>query len=408
MKKTILGMLSFAPLIFAQAQTFTYTYSGLPIPIYPDDWDTVGVATIYVPRAISITKVTASVQVQFSGVGDLNVFMWSAAGTRIRLAERNCSGLQNIDTTFDDAAGSRFSDTCPVEAGRGPFRGNEPLANANGQIALGYWRLGVENNGSDRTGTLNGFSITITGTPVGAPVIGPNTIVSAATFQGGSVAPGDQVAIFGANLGPAVGVRATAGQPLPTSLAGTSVSFEGTPAPIIYASDKLVAAQVPALAPGSTARIQVTASSGTSSSISLPVVPVKPGVVTYETGGKGQAQAINQDGSINGDGSISGSRGAAPGSVIQLFATGLGAVNPPIQPGNPAPMSPLSTVTAPVSAAIGGRAAMVTYAGAAPGLIGTYQVNVTIPAATPTGAARVVLSVDGSPSQDDVTIQVTR
>ena len=113
MKKTILSMLTAAPLIFAQAQTFTYTYSGLPIPIYPDDWDTVGVATIFVPRAVAITKVTATVQVQFSGVGDLNVYMFSAAGTRIRLLERNCPGLQNIDTTFDDAGPSRFADTCP-------------------------------------------------------------------------------------------------------------------------------------------------------------------------------------------------------------------------------------------------------------------------------------------------------
>ena len=40
-------------------------------------------------------------------------------------------------------------------------------------------------------------------------------------------------------------------------------------------------------------------------------------------------------------------------------------------------------MTAQVSAVIGGRAAQVTYAGAAPGMIGTYQVNVVVPAATP-------------------------
>src|SRR4051794_13361821 len=127
MRKTILSLVIGAPLLFGQAQTFTYTYSGLPIPIYPDNWDTIGIARIFVPRAISITKVTASVQVQYSGVGDLNVYMWSAAGTRIKLLERNCGNLQNVDTTFDDAASSRYSESCPTEAGRGPFRGNEPL-----------------------------------------------------------------------------------------------------------------------------------------------------------------------------------------------------------------------------------------------------------------------------------------
>ena len=408
MKKTLLSMLTVAPLLFAQAQTFTYTYSGLPIPIYPDDWDTVSVATIFVPRAIAITKVTAAVQVQFSGVGDLNVYMFSAAGTRIRLSERNCSGLQNIDTTFDDAGPSRFADTCPTEAGRGPFRGNEPLANANGQISYGYWRLFVENNGSGQTGSLNGFSITFTGTSSGPPVIGSNTVVSTSSFQNGTVAPGDQVAIFGANLGPATGMRAPGGQPLPTSLGGTSVTFDGVAAPIAYASSTLVAVQAPALTAGSTTQVQVKSSAGTTTNVPLPVVSVKPGLFTYEAGGKGQAKVVNQDGSLNGDGSTSGSRGAAPGSIISLFATGLGAVTPAIQPGNPAPSNPLSTVTAQVSAVIGGRAAQVTYAGAAPGLIGTYQVNVVVPAATPGGAARVVISADGNSSQDDVTIQVAR
>jgi uncharacterized protein (TIGR03437 family) len=406
MRKTILSLVMGAPLLFGQAQTFTYTYSGLPIPIYPDDWDSVAVATIFVPRSISISKVTASVQVQYSGVGDLNVFMWSAAGTRIRLLERNCGNLQNVDTTFDDAAGSRYSDSCPTEAGRGPFRGNEPLSNANGQLAFGYWRIGVENNGSDdRTGTLTAFSITITGTPVGSPAIGPNTIVSTSSFQGGDVAPGDQVSIFGVNLGPFTGVRAEAGRPLPTSLGGTTVTFDGVAAPVFYVSDKFVTVQAPVLTAGST-RVQVTSSSGVSSAVSVPVVPVKPGIITYEAGGKGQAKAINQDGSLNGNGSANNSSGAAPGSVIALYATGLGAVNPSIAPGNPTPASPLSMVTTPVSAAIGGRAAQVTYAGAAPGLIGTYQVNVLVPVALPSGAARIVLSQDGNSSQDEVTVQI--
>ena len=35
---------------------------------------------------------------------------------------------------------------------------------------------------------------------------------------------------------------------------------------------------------------------------------------------------INQDGSLNGDGSANNSSGAAPGSVIALYATGLGDI----------------------------------------------------------------------------------
>src|SRR3954453_22117452 len=263
MLKSTLALLAFACFASAQTQTVTYTYTGVPVPVYPDDWNTIAVARIFVPRGIAISNVTASVQVQFSGVGNLNVYLYSAAGTRTKLLERNCGNLQNIDTTFDDAAPTKYSDTCPTGTGGGPFRGNEPLSNSNGQIALGNWRLAIENNGNGNTGTLTGFSFSITGTLSGPPAIGPNTIVSTSSFQSGAVAPGDQVAIFGVNLGPTTGVRADATKALPTNLGGTSVTFDGTATPIFYASDQFVAVQAPALNPGAgTTRIQVTSSSG--------------------------------------------------------------------------------------------------------------------------------------------------
>jgi uncharacterized protein (TIGR03437 family) len=408
MRKSLLAMVAFAPLTFAQTQTYTYTYDGLPLPVYPDDWDTAAVASILVPRSILVANVTASVQVQFNGVGNLNVFLWSAEGTRSKLLERNCGGLQNVDTTFDDSASSRYSDFCPSEAGRGPFRGNEPLANSRNQNAFGYWKLAVENNGSEGTGYLTGFSITITGTPLGPPVMGPNTIVSTASFVRGSVAPGEQLAIFGANLGPAGGVRAGAGANLPTTLGPTSVSFDGVTVPLYFAGDRLVAAQAPTnLSPGATTSIQVISASGSSNVVRLPVVPAKPGVFTYEAGGSGQAKAINQDGTMNGDGSINGSdRPAAPGSIIQIFAAGLGPVDPPIPQGAVAPTSPLSVATLPISATIGGRAAVVTHAGAAPGQVGMYQVNIMVPALAPSGANGLVVVAGGNPSQSGVSIQV--
>ena len=411
MRRFLFALWAIAPLAFAQT-SFTYSYSGLPLPIYPDDWNTVTAVRLLVPKSMTVTKVTASVQVAYGGVGDLNVYLYSAAGTRTKLLEKNCGSLTNIDTTFDDSAPSMYKDFCPAEAGRGPFRGNEPLSNANGQNAYGYWRLAVENNGSGKTGTLNGFSITITGTESSVsapPVISSGTIVSASNFKSGSVAPGEQLALFGVNLGPVAGVRAPSGN-LPATLSGTTVLFDGTAAPLYYVSNNLVAVQAPTtLTPGANTTIQVISSSGTGTSVSLPVVPARPGIFTVESGGGGQARAINQDGTQNGDGSITGSDKAAPkGSVIQLFASGLGAVNPAIPAGTVAPTSPLSTVVAPVIATIGGVPATVTYAGAAPGLVGLSQVNVMVPASAPSGAARLVISVGGNFSQDEVTVQIAK
>lgn len=408
MRKSLISLCAFVPLAFAQQQTFTYTYDGPSIAVYPDDWNTFAIAAILVPKSIQVSKVTAAVQVQFDGVGDLNVYMWSAAGTRTKLLERNCGGLQNVDTTFDDSASSKYSDFCPVEPGRGPFRGNEPLANSNRENALGYWLLGVENNGSGKTGFLTGFSVTITGTLVGPPVIGPDTILSISSLQSGTVAPGDYISIFGANLGPVGGARADASQPLPTSLGQTSVTFDGQSAPLFYASDGFVAVQAPFnLTPGSLTRVRVTSAAGDSLDIPVPVATTNPGIFTYDSRGRGQAKIVNEDGSSNGDGSIIASQvPAARGSIVAIFCTGLGAVAPSVPVGTPPPADTLSTTVLPVSATIAGQHAMVMFAGLAPGQTGLYQVNVLIPSTVPSGAVRLVISADDNSSQNGVTIQI--
>jgi uncharacterized protein (TIGR03437 family) len=408
MRKLIVTLLGFVSLALAQPQSFTYTYTGLPLPVYPNDWNTVGVISMFVGRTIQISKVTAAVQVQFSGVGDLNVYMYSPGGTRTKLLERNCGNLVNIDTTFDDSAATRFADTCPTQAGAGPFRGNEPLANWNNQNSFGNWRLAVENNGSSKTGLVTGFSITITGTVNGPPVIGPSTIVSTSSFLPGLVAPGDQISIFGVNLGPTTGVRSDPTTTLPTTASGTTVTFDGVAAPLYFVSDRVVAVQAPtSLTTGGLTSVQVVSSAGTTSAVQLIASTANPGVFTYEAGGGGQAKAINQDGTPNGDGSIFGTDKPAPaGSFISVYATGLGAVAPAVASGTPTPSSPLSTTVAPVTAYVGGRSANVTFAGLAPGLIGVYQVNLIVPLSAPSGTNRLVLYANGIGSQTGATIQV--
>jgi uncharacterized protein (TIGR03437 family) len=410
MRKLLLFLAVMAPLTFGQtSSTVTYSYSGLPIRIFPDSWDTVSAIRLFVPRAITIQKVTATVQVQYSGVGDLNVFLYSAQGTRSKLLERNCGSLVNINATFDDSAPQMFNSACPSAATLGTFRGNEPLGNANGQNSYGYWRLAVENNGSDSvTGFVTGFSISITGLVNGSATIAPGSIVDAASFKDGAVAPGEMIGIFGYNLGPTTPVQAPGGSNLPTTLGGTTVTFDGASVPIFYASDQLVVVQAPnGLTPGGTTAIQVSSTAGPSQSTPVSVVPARPGLFTYESGPQGQVKAINQDGTLNGDGTIhSTDTGAPVGSIIQVFASGLGVTNPALQDGVPAGSKPLPMVVANVNAVIAGQQANVSYAGAAPGLVGVYQVNIEIPRGTPRGAQSIVISSGGNLSQDKAVIQI--
>jgi uncharacterized protein (TIGR03437 family) len=60
-----------------------------------------------------------------------------------------------------------------------------------------------------------------------------------------------------------------------------------------------------------------------------------------------------------------------------------------------------------VSALIGGVPALVEFAGEAPGVVsGVLQVNVQIPANTPTGDVPISVSVGTSSSQPGVTVSV--
>ena len=87
------------------------------------------------------------------------------------------------------------------------------------------------------------------------------------------------------------------------------------------------------------------------------------------------------------------------GEVISIYCSGLG-------PGRPAPTSPLSGVTNPVTVTIGGREAQVLFAGLAPPFSGLYQINVFVPAnATIGDAAEVILESAGQRSRP-VTIAV--
>lgn len=100
-----------------------------------------------------------------------------------------------------------------------------------------------------------------------------------------------------------------------------------------------------------------------------------------------------------------------PGDQITIYATGLGQVSPPVASGQAGPSYPLAAMTTAPLVKVGGQLARVEYAGLAPGYVGVYQINATVPSgpstfsaitsSTNTSAAMVVgsgasLSVSGT------------
>jgi uncharacterized protein (TIGR03437 family) len=113
---------------------------------------------------------------------------------------------------------------------------------------------------------------------INAPTISISTggIVNAASYAGGSVAPGEIVMISGTGLGPATLVTAQLDSRgyVSTSLAGTQVMFDGVAAPILYTQATHVSVVVPYGVSGKTlTQVLVLYQGQASSVVSMPSRP---------------------------------------------------------------------------------------------------------------------------------------
>ena len=239
-------------------------------------------------------------------------------------------------------------------------------------------------------------------------------IVNAVNAVGGPVAPGEFVALYGFGIGPpqpGTGQIGPDGK-LSTTIAGTTVTFDGVAAPLLYAGPNQINAIVPYAVAGKTSTtVHATTPSYSAGVATMAVGLANPGLMSTRGQGQGQAAALNQDGSLNGDPSLStcilpGCGPAAPGSIITLFGDGAGAMLPPGVEG--AIASTLSLPAATVTAAIGYLPAQVIYAGAAPTLLqGILQVNAIIPAnVVPGPQVPVFITIAGVTSQPYIYIAV--
>jgi uncharacterized protein (TIGR03437 family) len=216
-------------------------------------------------------------------------------------------------------------------------------------------------------------------------------IADAASGRIDAVAPGKIVVVYGDGLGPSQLVQnRTVNGRFPAELGGTTVSFNGLAATILYTSATQVAAVVPYALTGATARVKVTHQGEASAVFEVRVDPSAPGLFTLNQSGAGQAAAINAvDGSIN-----TAANPVKTGAYLSLYATGEGQTSPGGSDGTLGAF-PAAGPLLPVSVTVGGIRAEVQYAGGAPGQVaGLMQINVRIPDAMQSGGyVPVVLRV---------------
>jgi uncharacterized protein (TIGR03437 family) len=231
------------------------------------------------------------------------------------------------------------------------------------------------------------------------------SVTNAASFAPGPIAPGEMVTIFGTFMGPTslTPFQLTPAGTVATTLAGTQVFFDNFAAPMVYTSAGQVSAIVPYEVAGrATTQVLVKYLGVASNFVTVRLIDSAPAI--FVTDANGQGAILNQDNTVN-----STQNGAAPLSVVSIYATGEGQTNPAGVDGSIAGSSlPLPKPLLPVTVQIGGLPAEVTYAGAAPSLpAGVFQVNARVPAGVVRGtSAAVSVAVGNASSQAGVTVAI--
>ncbi|MCG3159684.1 MAG: hypothetical protein JMDDDDMK_00699 [Acidobacteria bacterium] len=227
----------------------------------------------------------------------------------------------------------------------------------------------------------------------------PLTAVNAADFRLGPLAADSIAAAFGVNMANRVEIAQSL--PLPTSLAGTTLTINGVPAPLFFVSPGQINFVVPSTVEPGSATIIVSSPMGTYSLGGVQIVASSPAIFTADATGKGDAAALA---TIDGvsfqrqpfDVLVNGKP-----NVLVLFGAGIRHA-PATDPNDD------NGVAESVSVTIDGKAAQTLYAGAQGSFAGLDQINVEMPLALAGAGPRrveVVVKVNNA-AANLVTIQI--
>jgi uncharacterized protein (TIGR03437 family) len=249
------------------------------------------------------------------------------------------------------------------------------------------------------------------------PTISSGGVVSASNFKTASaVTPGSWIEIFGSTLSSTTREWAGSdfnGSNAPTSLDGVSVTVGGKAAYVSFISPGQVNAQVPdGVAIGSGVPVVVKNAAGESAAVNVTVADAAPAILaptSFSVGGKQFAVATFAGTSavtyVGATGSIAGItlRPAKPGETVTLYAIGCGTTDPAVAAGTI--VSGLANIRGNVAVQFGTTPATIQYAGLAPGFVGLYQLNVTVPN-LPAGDYPLNVTNNGTPVAQNLFLTV--
>ena len=282
------------------------------------------------------------------------------------------------------------------------FDWTPPATNA-GPVTLYVAGNAANGNGGSTGDLIYTSNMVVHPVTAAAPSIAAANFVSSATGATGPVAPNSWVTVYGSNL--SATTRAwTEGDfnsgAMPYSLDGVSVILTQFNAPraayISYVSPTQVNFLLPTDVVAAATTVVIKNPAGVTASVPLTVSASAPQV--FASDGK-SALGIHANGTLLGKASP-----AAPGEMIVVYGTGLGATNPALIPGVvPSDAAPLATLP---QVTIGGTSATVVSASVVPGSAGVYQIHVQVPADAANGDLPLIVKVGtGSSASTIVTVQ---
>jgi uncharacterized protein (TIGR03437 family) len=287
--------------------------------------------------------------------------------------------------------------------------------NSSGLSGTGSGTVGYTvdaNTGAARSGTVTiaGQSFTITQAAAGPP--GPSITqcgIAEPWTNSTGLAPGAWVSIYGTNLASTTLTWSpAAGQPLPTSLGGVSVTIDGQPAPPSFVSPTQLNVLVPSAVRLGPVQIVVNNNNSVSSGYSVQSNTFLPAIYArYSPGTSPSKYYVTAVDPVTGQivGTFSADPSAVhpprPGETIDLYGLGLGPANP--FPTGTA-FSAAYPLTSSVTVTLGGTPLTPLFAAlVGPGL---YQVRITIPPNTALGDQSIQLTVGGASSPQNVFLTV--
>jgi uncharacterized protein (TIGR03437 family) len=244
-------------------------------------------------------------------------------------------GILNWSVTIQYATGSGW---LTLDNTAGQNNGSVRVWANSANLAAGTYQATLIVEGGP-LGTTVGVPVNLQVVPAPSTVI-VTSVVNAATFATTPLVPDSLGTIMGTGL----------------SGSNVAVTFNGTAGTVLYDSATQINVELPAsLGSGNSATMVVTVGGVSSAPVTVAISPAWPSI--FNSG------VLNQDNSVN-----SAANPAAQGSIIQVFATGIPTT------------AQEWFVPIGVSVTIGAAENLVPlYAGAAPGLSGVQQVNVTVP-----------------------------